>query len=148
MFTAAMLNLGLAIVAGALIASVCHRRAAETTDDFAGLLVFFVSLAAIFGIGGAYLSCRHIQDRAPLWAIPTAIGTFAIVLPLALYPNIAPVINWISGLAAVCALIATGIAVTMRAVTIRSRVKISEVVSRSPGPAAPCRSSTRRHESS
>ncbi|TWU05435.1 hypothetical protein [Allorhodopirellula heiligendammensis] len=114
MFTAATLNLGLALVAGALIAFVCHRRSAGSTDDFAGLLVFFLSLASVFGIGGAYLACRHIQNRAPLWAIPTAIGTFAIVLPLASYPNVAPVINWIAGLAATCALISTAVAVTIR----------------------------------
>jgi len=116
MFTAAMLNLGLALLAGAFIAFVCHRRSSESTDDFTGLLVFFLSLASVFGVGGAYLSCRHIQDRAPLWAIPTAIGTFAIVLPLASYPNVAPVLNWIAGLAAACAMIATGIAVTIRTV--------------------------------
>ncbi|TWT64908.1 hypothetical protein [Crateriforma conspicua] len=113
MFTAAMLNLGLTLVAGALIAFVCHRRSADSTNDFAGILAFFLSLASVFGIGGAYLTCRHIQNRAPLWAIPTAIGVFAIVLPLASYPNVAPVINWIAGLAAACALISTGIAVTV-----------------------------------
>ncbi|TWT98377.1 hypothetical protein [Stieleria varia] len=114
MFAAVMLNLGLTLTAGALIAFVSHRRYSGSTDDLARLVGFFLSLASVFGIGGAYLSCRHIQNRAPLWAIPAAIGTIAIVLPLASSPNIAPVINWIAGLAAACALISTGIAVTIR----------------------------------
>lgn len=114
MFAAVILNVGLALAAGALVAFVCHRSSTGSNDDLSGLVVFFLSLALVFGIGGAYLACRHIQNRAPLWTVPTAVGTFAIVLPLASYPDVAPVINWVAGLAAACALISTAIAVTIR----------------------------------
>jgi len=114
MLTAALLHLGLTLVAGALVASAYHRHSDGSTEDFAGQLVFFLSVASVFGMGGAYLNCRYIQNRAPLWAIPTAIGTFAIVLPLASYPNVDGVINWIAGLAVTCALISTGLAATLR----------------------------------
>ena len=106
--TAAVLIFGISLVAGAGVAVACNGGVSG--EDVPALLVFFMSLAAVFGTAGAYLGCRHIRGRAPLWAIATAIGTFAILLPLASYPSASPVINWIAGLAAACALIATAIA--------------------------------------
>lgn len=109
MLCAVVLNFGTSLAAGAGVAVAC-RLVGASGDDIVSLLVFFVSLAFMFGAAGAYLGCRHIRDRTPLWAIAAAIGTLAIGLLLA-FPNAAPVINWIAaGLAAVFALLSTTIA--------------------------------------
>ena len=113
MVVAVALNFGASLAVGAVVAFILGRDPDTTDDDTFALFVFFMSLASIFGIGGAYLGCRHIRGHAPLWAIPVAIGTFAIALPLFTYPNTAGVINWIAGVAAACALASTAIAHTM-----------------------------------
>lgn len=109
MLCVVVLNFGTSLAGGAGVAVAC-RLVGASGDDIINLLVFFMSLAFVFGGAGAYLGYRYIQERAPLWAIAIAIGAFAIVLPLA-SPNAAPVINWIAaGLAAIFALLSTAIA--------------------------------------
>ncbi|WP_044251706.1 hypothetical protein [Rhodopirellula sp. SWK7] len=114
LITASVGIFGASLLSGAGVAILCQRSSGQTPDDLSALLAFFMSLAAVFGIAGAYLGCRHITGRAPLWAVFVAIGTFAVVLPLATSPNTMPVMNWIAGLAACCAGIATTFAGTIR----------------------------------
>ena len=116
---ASLLNLGASMVIGAAVANAFRNNNDTPTEDVLSLFMFFISLASIFGIAGAYLGCRHIHGRLPILAIPIVIGTFAIILLLTTYSNTSTAATSVAALAAGCALSSTAIARTISRMAIQ-----------------------------